>query len=311
MMRSEPFTVYVDVNSGRKSSRFGQQVATRTCAARRRCMRRPPAPRAAAKQPQKPLDARCGASSGGEAGRVDRRAGADAQSAAPAAVCCPPSAGPYRFPPLQLAAAVLRHRLASRGAVPAARSESGRRASSPGRGGAGRGGAGQDTPGRCATASCRARAFVVCVRAWCGVDVPVPSLCCACAQLVSSRMGMIGAALAVTMLLAVALSGSDEGSGLAIKSAKLAAAKAPSQLSLKRMEKVPWPSSLLAILLARLRCRERASTTGRSRPSRMAIARPGCAAARRRRDVVVPGGAMSVRLPLLPRGHTCSAGTWH
>jgi hypothetical protein len=67
--------------------------------------------------------------------------------------------------------------------------------------------------------------------------VPVPPLCCARAQLVSSRMGMIGAALAVTMLLAVALSGSDEGSGLAIKSAKLAAAKAPHQ-SLKRMEKI-------------------------------------------------------------------------
>lgn len=55
-------------------------------------------------------------------------------------------------------------------------------------------------------------------------------------------MGMIGAALAVTMLLAVALSGSDEGSGLAIKSAKLASAKAaPSTaaaLKLKRIEKV-------------------------------------------------------------------------
>ncbi len=62
-----------------------------------------------------------------------------------------------------------------------------------------------------------------------------------CAQLVSNRMGVIGAALAVTMLLAVALSGSDEGSGLAIKSAKLASAKAaPSAaaLKLKHMEKV-------------------------------------------------------------------------
>jgi len=48
-------------------------------------------------------------------------------------------------------------------------------------------------------------------------------------QLVSNRMGYILASLAVTMLLAVALSGSDEGSGLAVKSAKFTKAKAQTQ----------------------------------------------------------------------------------
>jgi len=72
-------------------------------------------------------------------------------------------------------------------------------------------------------------------------------------QLVSNRMGVIGAALAVTMLLAVALSGSDEGSGLAIKSAKLASAKAaPSAaaLKLKHMEKTYAKKELMAEMFA-------------------------------------------------------------
>jgi uncharacterized protein (UPF0147 family) len=56
-------------------------------------------------------------------------------------------------------------------------------------------------------------------------------------QLVSNRMGYILASLAVTMLLAVALSGSDEGSGLAVKSAKFTKAKAQTQ-SLQHMTKV-------------------------------------------------------------------------
>ena len=53
----------------------------------------------------------------------------------------------------------------------------------------------------------------------------------------SSRMGYIAASLAVCMLLAVALSGSDEGSGLAVKSARITAAKA-TILSEGRKEKI-------------------------------------------------------------------------
>ena len=53
----------------------------------------------------------------------------------------------------------------------------------------------------------------------------------------SSRMGTIAASLAVCMLLAVALSGSDEGSGLAVKSARITAAKA-TILSEGRKEKI-------------------------------------------------------------------------
>ena len=62
-------------------------------------------------------------------------------------------------------------------------------------------------------------------------------LCMRVLQLVSNRMGYILASLAVTMLLAVALSGSDEGSGLAVKSAKFTKAKAQTQ-SLQHMTKV-------------------------------------------------------------------------
>jgi len=63
-------------------------------------------------------------------------------------------------------------------------------------------------------------------------------------QLASNRMGVLMASLAVTMLLAVALSGSDEGSGLAIKSAKLSQAKAVPAMSLHKMEQVAMlPSS--------------------------------------------------------------------
>merc|ERR1712205_219719 len=50
-------------------------------------------------------------------------------------------------------------------------------------------------------------------------------------------MGYIAASLAVCMLLAVALSGSDEGSGLAVKSARITAAKA-TILSEGRKEKI-------------------------------------------------------------------------
>merc|ERR1712205_96930 len=56
-------------------------------------------------------------------------------------------------------------------------------------------------------------------------------------QQLSSRMGYIAASLAVCMLLAVALSGSDEGSGLAVKSARITAAKA-TILSEGRKEKI-------------------------------------------------------------------------
>merc|ERR1712216_710814 len=56
-------------------------------------------------------------------------------------------------------------------------------------------------------------------------------------QQLSSRMGYIAASLAVCMLLAVALSGSDEGSGLAVKSASITAAKA-TILSEGRKEKI-------------------------------------------------------------------------
>ena len=140
---------------------------------------------------------------------------------------------------------------------------------------------GRARPSHCAPASCMACALVVLTR--------VCALCCSHEQLVSNRMGMIGAALAVTMLLAVALSGSDEGSGLAIKSAKLAAAKAPSH-SLKHMEKVAPLSSLHS---PRAPAPSRARTpakAGRSRRPRIAIVRPGCLAATRRRDVEEPTG---------------------
>merc|ERR1719263_1604163 len=56
-------------------------------------------------------------------------------------------------------------------------------------------------------------------------------------QQLSSRMGYIAASLAVCMLLAVALSGSEEGSGLAVKSARITAAKA-TILSEGRKEKI-------------------------------------------------------------------------
>jgi len=56
-------------------------------------------------------------------------------------------------------------------------------------------------------------------------------------KLMSKQMGMVMAALAMTMLLAIALSGSDEGSGLAIKSAKIANAKA-TMLSVASMTKM-------------------------------------------------------------------------
>jgi len=68
-------------------------------------------------------------------------------------------------------------------------------------------------------------------------------------QLVSSRMGVIGAALALTMLLAVALSGSDEGSGLAVKSAKFTKAKATT-MSLHHMEKVYAKKEIMSKMIA-------------------------------------------------------------
>ena len=73
-------------------------------------------------------------------------------------------------------------------------------------------------------------------------------------------MGVLTASLAVTMLLAVALSGSDEGSGLAIKSAKLSQAKAVPAMSLHKMEQdAMLPSSLLprvccSVIIKRMRC---------------------------------------------------------
>lgn len=73
---------------------------------------------------------------------------------------------------------------------------------------------------------------------WGSHQSALPARACG-AQLVSSKMGVVLAALAVTMLLAVALSGSDEGSGLAVKSAKFTKAKAQTQ-SLHHMEKVSF-----------------------------------------------------------------------
>ena len=71
---------------------------------------------------------------------------------------------------------------------------------------------------------------------------------CASVQLVSNRMGALIASLAVTMLVALALSGSDEGSGLAIKSAKLSQAKI-NGFSPKQMANMEQVNSVLVILL--------------------------------------------------------------
>jgi len=84
----------------------------------------------------------------------------------------------------------------------------------------------------CVASGCALRVFV----RWCLLYFLL--------QLASNRMGVLMASLAVTMLLAVALSGSDEGSGLAIKSAKLSQAKAVPAMSLHKMEQVAMlPSS--------------------------------------------------------------------
>ena len=71
---------------------------------------------------------------------------------------------------------------------------------------------------------------------------------CVSLQLVSNRMGALIASLAVTMLVALALSGSDEGSGLAIKSAKLSQAKI-NGFSPKQMANMEQVNSVLVILL--------------------------------------------------------------
>ncbi len=71
---------------------------------------------------------------------------------------------------------------------------------------------------------------------------------CVSLQLVSNRMGALIASLAVTMLVALALSGSDEGSGLAIKSAKLSQAKI-NGFSPKQMANMEQVNAVLVILL--------------------------------------------------------------
>jgi len=61
-------------------------------------------------------------------------------------------------------------------------------------------------------------------------------------------MGALMASLAVTMLVALALSGSDEGSGLAIKSAKLSQAKI-NGFSPKQMANMEQVNTVLVVFL--------------------------------------------------------------